>query len=90
MPQPACAAGARHPSPKFNRQVYQDAAKLSRAGQSRTATMKAPAPCASEDPMEYGTASHLLLWVIGLIAAAGTVGTVLAFWTLGRQAYRKS
>ena len=40
--------------------------------------------------MEYGTASHILLWLIGLIAALGTVGTVLAFWSMGRQAYRKS
>lgn len=40
--------------------------------------------------MEYGTASQILLGLIGLLAAVGAVGTVLAFWTLGRQAYRKS
>jgi hypothetical protein len=31
----------------------------------------------------------LLMGVIGLIAVAGLVGTVVSFWTLGRQAYRK-
>ncbi|MEZ3159616.1 hypothetical protein AB1K54_03620 [Microbacterium sp. BWT-B31] len=39
--------------------------------------------------MEYGFATHLLVWVVGLIAALGTVGTVVAFWSMGRQAYRK-
>ena len=35
------------------------------------------------------TASMLLLGVIGVIAALGLVGTVLAFWTMGRAGYRK-
>ena len=35
------------------------------------------------------TASHILLGIIGLLAALGLVGTVLAFWTMGRAAYRK-
>jgi len=39
--------------------------------------------------MEYGFASHVLLWLIGGLAAVGLVGTVLAFWTMGRSAYRK-
>ncbi len=39
--------------------------------------------------MEYGTLSHLLLWAVGGIAALGLVGTVIAFWSMGRQAYRK-
>ncbi|WP_457101549.1 hypothetical protein [Microbacterium sp. P5_E9] len=39
--------------------------------------------------MEYGFASHALLWLIGGLAAVGLVGTVLAFWTMGRAAYRK-
>lgn len=39
--------------------------------------------------MDYGFWSHALLWLIGGIAAVGGVGTVLAFWGLGRQAYRK-
>jgi len=39
--------------------------------------------------MEYGFASHVLLWLIGGLAAVGLVGTVLAFWTMGRAAYRK-
>lgn len=34
-------------------------------------------------------ASDLMLGVVGLIAALGLVGTVLAFWTMGRQAYRE-
>jgi hypothetical protein len=38
--------------------------------------------------MEYGTLSHALLWLIGAMAAVGAVGTVLAFWSLGRQAYK--
>lgn len=39
--------------------------------------------------MDYGFASHVVLWVVGAIAAVGLVGTVVAFWSLGRQAYRK-
>lgn len=39
--------------------------------------------------MDYGFWSHALLWLIGGLAVLGTVGTVLAFWSLGRQAYRK-
>ena len=35
------------------------------------------------------TASHLVLGAIGLLATLGLVGTVLAFWSMGRQAYRK-
>jgi hypothetical protein len=37
---------------------------------------------------DYGFASHVVLWIVGLITAVGAVGTVLAFWTMGRQAYR--
>jgi len=35
------------------------------------------------------TLSEGMLAIIGLIAAIGLVGTVLAFWTMGRAAYRK-
>ncbi|GAA4352202.1 hypothetical protein [Microbacterium rhizosphaerae] len=35
------------------------------------------------------TLSDGILALIGLIAAIGLVGTVLAFWTMGRAAYRK-
>jgi uncharacterized membrane protein len=35
------------------------------------------------------TASMVLVGVIGVIAALGLVGTVLAFWTMGRAGYRK-
>ncbi|WP_442576273.1 hypothetical protein ACSBPH_03775 [Microbacterium sp. F51-2R] len=38
--------------------------------------------------MDYGFASHIMLWVVGAIAAIGLVGTVLAFWSMGRAAYR--
>jgi hypothetical protein len=39
--------------------------------------------------MDYGFWSHALLWLIGAMAVVGTVGTVLAFWGLGRSGYRK-
>ncbi|GAA1993338.1 hypothetical protein [Microbacterium pumilum] len=39
--------------------------------------------------MEYGTASHVLLWLIGAMAAVGGVLTVFGFWSMGRSAYRK-
>jgi len=35
------------------------------------------------------TLSDGMLAIVGLIAAIGLVGTVLAFWTMGRAAYRK-
>jgi len=35
------------------------------------------------------TLSDGIVAIIGLIAALGLVGTVLAFWTMGRAAYRK-
>jgi hypothetical protein len=33
--------------------------------------------------------SALLLGTIGVISALGLVGTVLAFWSMGRASYRK-
>ncbi|GAB2851581.1 hypothetical protein ACFQ0P_11980 [Microbacterium insulae] len=39
--------------------------------------------------MEYGFLSHLLLWLIGAMAAVGAVLTVGAFWSMGRAGYRK-
>lgn len=39
--------------------------------------------------MEYGFASQIFLWVIGAISAVGLVGTVIAFWSMGRSGYRK-
>lgn len=57
---------------------------------SAPATMKnAPLPAHTEDTMDYGFWSHALLWLIGAMAAVGALGTVLAFWSMGRQAYRK-
>ena len=44
---------------------------------------------ATEDNMEYGFASHVLLWLIGAMAVLGLVLTTLGFWVLGRSAYRK-
>tara|TARA_B100000408_G_scaffold32702_2_gene24408 strand:- start:1543 stop:1662 length:120 start_codon:yes stop_codon:yes gene_type:complete len=38
--------------------------------------------------MDYGFASHVILWVVGAVAAIGGVGVVLAFFSMGRQAYR--
>ena len=34
-------------------------------------------------------ASYTLMGLIGLIALGGLVGTVVAFWSLGRSGYRK-
>ena len=38
--------------------------------------------------MDSKLASDLLLGVIGAIAALGLVGTVFAFWSMGRSGYR--
>ena len=55
----------------------------------KNALSSAPKPTATEDNMEYGFASHVLLWLIGAMAAVGFVLTVLGFWSMGRDAYRK-
>ncbi len=39
--------------------------------------------------MEYGFASHALLWLIGAMAALGLLLTTVGFWALGRAAYRE-
>lgn len=39
--------------------------------------------------MEYGFLSHALLWLIGLMTVGATISVTLAFWSMGRQAYRK-
>lgn len=39
--------------------------------------------------MDYGFFSHVVLWVIAAIGVVGTVGLVLSFWYMGRDAYRK-
>ena len=39
--------------------------------------------------LDSQTASAMLLGVIGLISALGLVGTVFAFWSMGRAGYRK-
>jgi hypothetical protein len=39
--------------------------------------------------MDNQTLTDAVMAVIGIIAALGLVGTVLAFWTMGRAAYRK-
>lgn len=33
--------------------------------------------------------SHVMLWIVGGIAALGFIGTVGAFWSMGRAGYRK-
>ena len=49
----------------------------------------APLTTAMEDHMEPGFASHVLLWVIGAMAALGLLLTTVSFWSLGRSGYRK-
>lgn len=39
--------------------------------------------------MDYGFASHVLLWLIGALAAVGFLLTVVGFWSLGRSSYHK-
>jgi hypothetical protein len=39
--------------------------------------------------LDSQTTSLLLLGAIGTISALGLVGTVLAFWSMGRASYRK-
>jgi hypothetical protein len=39
--------------------------------------------------LDSQTTSAVLLGTIGLISALGLIGTVLAFWSMGRAAYRK-
>ena len=55
----------------------------------KNALSSAPKPTATEDNMEYGFASHVLLWLIGAMALVGLVLTTVGFWVLGRSAYRK-
>ncbi|TQK20035.1 hypothetical protein FBY40_2555 [Microbacterium sp. SLBN-154] len=43
----------------------------------------------TEDTMEYGFLSHVLVWVVGAITAVGAVGLVLAVFSMARTAYRK-
>ncbi|WJL96017.1 hypothetical protein QSU92_02060 [Microbacterium sp. ET2] len=43
----------------------------------------------TEDTMEYGFLSHVLVWVVGAITAVGAVGAVLAIFSMARTAYRK-
>ena len=39
--------------------------------------------------LDSQTISFLLMGVIGVISLLGFVGTVLAFWSMGRAGYRK-
>ncbi|CAN5441018.1 hypothetical protein [Microbacterium sp.] len=39
--------------------------------------------------LDSQTASALLLGTIGVISALGLIGTVFAFWSIGRAGYRK-
>ncbi|MFG6401928.1 MULTISPECIES: hypothetical protein [unclassified Microbacterium] len=34
--------------------------------------------------------SHLMLWIVGGITVLGGIGIVGAFWSMGRQGYRKN
>jgi hypothetical protein len=84
MPHPAVSAGARHPSPKFKPRVYQR-----RRGRTDGYDVDAPLRDPEETTMDIQTAPALLLGTIGLISALGLIGTVLAFWEMGRAGYRK-
>jgi hypothetical protein len=33
--------------------------------------------------------SHVMLWIVGAIALMGLIGTVGAFFSMGRSGYRK-
>ena len=39
--------------------------------------------------LDSQTISMLLVGVIGAIAGLGLIGTVLAFWSMGRAAYKQ-
>jgi len=39
--------------------------------------------------MEHGFVSQLLLWFVGGLSALGLLLTTVAFWSMGRAAYRK-
>jgi hypothetical protein len=66
------------PSPKFSRQVYQW------PGYDEDADFR---PGGSM--LDSQTISLLLLGTIGVISGLGLIGTVLAFWSMGRASYRK-
>ncbi len=40
-------------------------------------------------PLDTQLTTSILLGILGLITAGGIVGTIVCFWSLGRQAYRK-
>ncbi|MFT4230363.1 MAG: hypothetical protein QM602_08755 [Microbacterium sp.] len=39
--------------------------------------------------MDAQLASNLVMGFVGLLAAIGAVGVVLAFWSMGRAGYRE-
>lgn len=39
--------------------------------------------------MDYGWMSHALMWLIGLMSVAATVGAFAAMISMGRSGYRK-
>jgi hypothetical protein len=80
MPQPAVIDGREASLAEVRTRVYQ----RPRYDEERTCF-----PLTRRTPMDYGFASHALLWLIGAMAAVGALGTVLAFGSLGRQGYRK-
>src|SRR5690606_21254272 len=77
-PADRCDHGCRgRPSPKFDHRGYQ-----------RPDSMESRPDTDRRHHMEAGFLSHVILWIIAAIAVTGTIGTVLSFFTLGRQAYR--
>jgi hypothetical protein len=39
--------------------------------------------------MEYGFASHVVFWIVGLMAVGTTLAAASALWGMGRQGSRK-
>lgn len=39
--------------------------------------------------MEYGFATHVVFWIIGLMTLGAVVASSLALFSMGRQSYRK-
>jgi hypothetical protein len=39
--------------------------------------------------MEYGFATHVLMWIIAVMTVGSVAGVVAGFWAMGRSGYRK-
>ncbi|MDQ1206404.1 hypothetical protein QE377_002763 [Microbacterium sp. SORGH_AS 862] len=73
-----------HPSPKFASSLPVPPGSMEKmrpAGAS---------PDRKDSPVDAQLASDLLLGFIGLLSLGSLIGVVGAFWSMGRQNYRKS